>query len=350
MIYTGNYTNGYLYGTLNENKIIVTSEEEDTFLSVVLTVDFNGETWTHPFEVPFFSGSAELYFENYIHSLITQKFNDLDFDTSAIVLHDFDIAAVNVVMTEIRESEELDTETIDFYLMLGNITPVLFTDFASGTKTLLPTAQANYGTPKKILTFSFLSATTPTKIKVNTTEIALTLPATTKTLHTLSIPVSALALTTQSIDLQFIFADESTMDLGSFSIFKVGFEQNLILFQNQFGALSCIEFTGDFEDEDGYKPTEFQRKNGHTSELTTSELSILTSYKINTGYVWHNSQFSAMDALMKSFNMFLKADGLKRIIPNGTQKINKQKTRTTDKNEDFKFKLTKNDNIYNGIF
>lgn len=350
MIYTGNYSNGFLYGTLNNNKIIVTSLEEDTFLSAILSVNFNGETWTHPFEVPFFNGSAELYFENYIHSLMTQKFADLSLNTTTVSTRTFDIATVNMVMTEVRESEELDTRIMDFHLMLGKITPILFSDFAGGTKTLLPTAQANYGTPKHILSFSFLAAGLPHKLVVNSTEIQLGLTDTPKILHSITIPIAALSVSTHSVTLELLFADTTTLSLGEFSIFNQGVDHNIIAFQNQFGGLSCMEFTGEFEDENAYKPNEFQRKNGSTSELTTSELSILTSYKLNTGYVFHNSQFIVMDALMKSFNMFLKADVFKRIIPSGTQKTNPYKTRTTDKNEDFKFKLTRNDNIYNGIF
>ena len=72
MIYTGDYTAANIYGTSNGFKIKATTTDTDTFLSVKLTVNFNGEEWIHTFEVPFFQNKAELYIENYIHSIITQ--------------------------------------------------------------------------------------------------------------------------------------------------------------------------------------------------------------------------------------------------------------------------------------
>ena len=74
MIYQGDYYSDTIYGTSNNNKIRVQTNAEANFLSCELEVLFNDEVWRHTFEIPFFNNEAEFYFENYIHSIITQKF------------------------------------------------------------------------------------------------------------------------------------------------------------------------------------------------------------------------------------------------------------------------------------
>ena len=139
MIYTGDYTAANIYGTSKGFKIKATTTDTDTFLSVKLTVNFNGEEWVHTFEVPFFQNKAELYIENYIHSIITQKFEVPSFFVNDYKINSYDLATVKMELSEMKANVSVSDHVSTFYMVLGNFITVSQSALTNGTKySLLP--------------------------------------------------------------------------------------------------------------------------------------------------------------------------------------------------------------------
>lgn len=355
MIYTGNYNNGVIYGTLNNDKIIATTSQNANFLSCELQVVLGGTTWSHTFDIPFFENKAEFFFDNYIHSIITQKFNKPALDTTAISFSQYNLASVTMTLKEMQQNTVLDTLTRSFFITLGKISPILLSAINTGFVAVLPTKTSQYITQNGVICVSFIANALPTKLNVNNgvtnTVIDLTVTTVTNKLHTICIPVKAInSVMSTHLKLSLNFGNTYVHNLGDFNIIDDDVDHNLVAFQNLFGTLSVFEFLGELKEDWQYSAALSETTTNKNKTLNVSDIERNTTYAIKTGYWMDEARYNLLDALLKSFNIFIVSQELKEIVLSSRTRITPYKSNFYENNETINFKLSSNDNSIYGVF
>ena len=356
MIYTGDYQNDYIYGTLKKHSIVIETEDNATYLSCDLSVLFNGTTWQHVFEIPFYNNMATCYFENYVHSLITQKFGNPDINLNEISINSFQLARVVVNIEEKNELGTINSQILQFYMTLGNFDKVSLDLLEnSNKKTALPISHTSFVSQNGAISFSFLSKTLPTKFRAqdseSTKETVLSFSATILYLHTITIPiVSFIQSNLTEYALSISFLDNTNFSLGTFHIIDNVVDHHQIAYQNQFGSISTIEFFGETIRSEEFNTRVEEFANNNSVVLRESDISESFPFSINTGYIWDSEKHTMLKMLIGSFNKFLIENGqLISISNNGLQKLTPYQTKNYLKEETLKFKLSTNDNSANRL-
>ena len=355
MIYQGYYYSDHIYGTSNNNKVKVQTTAGANFLSCELEVVFNSQEWSHTFEIPFFNNKAEFYFENYIHSIITQKFSIQNIDFDNYKFYDFDLASVSMKLKEMQQNTVLSDLEHNFYMILGKFDALSIDYLNSGVKRILPIVQTHFLTEKGLLSFSFLSTNYPNKLLINNGffESHITLPSlsTLRKLHAITIPIKNIVSSiSTALTLTLKFSNGASFDLGQFNIIDHGIDHNSLVFQNNYGTISTIELTGEFKTAQQYKSDFFNYVNDNHLFLNSTKIDVKKSYALNTGYLLDSNKYEMLYILLKSFNIFLVDSGLKKMILSSSQKLMPYKSNYYLNNETLKFKLSKNDDIHYRIF
>lgn len=355
MIYNGDYYNGKIYTTSSNNKIKVVTEDDANFLSCEITVVLNDLEWSHPFEIPFFNDEAELYFDNYIHSIITQMFNLQTVNLEAITNTAFPLADITLTLKEMNQNTVLSELDYNFSMLLGNLDVLDEADLDNGLVKLLPNHNPLFITDKGVLSYSYLSDTTPTQLIVDDgleiRTINLSLPASNSYLQNLVIPVKLIdSSISKSLTLSLKFSNNTVLVLGDVSVIDKGTDHNIILYQNNNGTLSFIEMTGELKEEEQFQIDVFTNTSQNISSLNISEIKINTSYSLNTGYWLDARKYKMLSALLKSYNIYLGATNAKKIVLSKTQNITPYQTDNYENNETLNFKLAKNDDPIYGTF
>ncbi|WP_299011992.1 hypothetical protein [uncultured Polaribacter sp.] len=350
MNYLGNYEENKLYGTLENNKILVATVNNANFLKVELSVVFDAFNWNHNFEIPFFNNEAELYFENYIHSIITQKLEVSEIDVTDFNFTSFDIAAITCVLKEMENNTELDTKTINFSMVLGDVNFVNFSNVVDAGKYFLPIKQSTSTTLKNLLSFSFYATLFPVKVRLEIngviSEINLPSYTSSKKLHTLFIPVEKIIGTNiDSFTLSLVFSDNSVFTFGKFYVLPPEVDHSLLVYQNSYGTLTSIEFTGAKKSPISFKSKENIFIRNNKTSITTNVIEEKSEIYLDTGYIRDESKYDMIINLLKSFNIY-ELPSLKRLITKTPQKITPLETDNFTQRETLIFKYSENDNIY----
>ncbi|MFV9552101.1 hypothetical protein [Algibacter sp. PT7-4] len=349
MIYTGDYLSNKIYGTENNHSITVKTENNATFLICQLDVLFNGEVWSHPFEIPFFDNIASFYFGNFIHSIITQKFIMPNLDCNTFNYLDFDLAQVTMTLKEMDNETELSSLSHSFFMILGKFQTQDVTAFTPTYNYILENEIPEFVTPNALISCSFLSTNFPLKLLINssetTREINLIQPSTTKLLHTIIIPVKEIvSLTTSALTLSFEFPNNIILNIASINVIDKGIDHNLIAFQNQFGSISVLEFNGELKINNQFKYDDFETRSNNINSINVSEITYNETYTLNTGYWLDVIKYKLLKRTLKSFNIFLFQTTWLKIILSKTTTITPYKTNFYQNNESLIFKLSENDN------
>lgn len=355
MIYKGAYYNLNIYGTTNNNQIVVETEDQATFLSCTLNVTFNNFNWTHTFEIPFFNNTAQFYFENYIHSIITQKFKTPTVNYNEINIHSFDVARIDMTLIEMQNSTILEQQNYSFFMTLGNFDTLDITALAPSYTSVINTPQTQYITDKGVICFSFFASQLPLAVILNTPELQKEIPvvntSTTHFIHTITIPVKTVYnYTSNNINLSLKFNDDVVLNINDFFILKQSIDHNNIAYQNSNGTLSILEFLGELKTENNYKTDVFDFIDNNTFSMNTNKIEIQEIYKINTGYITDPIKYDMLKSVLNSFNIFIMNKVLLKIILNNSQKLMPYKSNYYLNNESLTFKLAQNDNIHYRIF
>jgi len=356
MIYQGDYTDNNIYGTSKNYRISVETENNAAFLACNLQVNFNGQFWEHDFEIPFFNNTAELYFENYIHSIITQNFQLNTLDKENIQFHHFNLAEVSMTLKEMEQNNVLDEIDYSFYMSLGSFNTIAYNDIVNGNKTLLPVKNSLFQTKKGLLSFSFISKTLPNKLIIDNSlelvELDITSTSTTLLIHSIVIPVKLIeGSETNNLNIALKFQDETMIALGDFNLLNRAVDHNTIAYQNEFGTLSILEFTGYRKDHEVIK-TSINNLNAISSNvLFETEIEESNSFTINTGYIIDTLKYGMIRNLIRSYNKYLLEETNIKIVNNGNQKLKPYSSNYYENNESLKFKLAENANdIHYRIF
>jgi len=362
MIYQGDYNNDIIYGSANGHKIKVVTNDNATFLKCTLTVIFNSETWVHEFDPPFFNAVAELYFENYIHSIITQKFKLPTLEKDIPSFYGIDLAAVSMNLKEMEEDTVLDEMNFKFHISLGKQASLPLHHLNNGIIRLLDPENTPFVTEAGILSFSFYSPALPVKLHVDngTTTNIINLPTTFETvkapeyapvLYTLIIPVkNIISPISDELNLRLEFPNRK-LKLGAVTILDDGIDHNLIAFQNQFGTVSIIEFIGEFKDTSQVKSDLSKYIDpDQKMHLKSTNLDVSFPFTLNTGYIYSEEYYLMLWNLITSFNSFLATNDLIQLVLNRSAKITPYKTNFFLNNETIKFKKSEHDNIHYRLF
>jgi len=307
-------------------------------------------------EIPFFDDLAEFYFENYLHSIITQKFNVPLLDLENIKFHEFSLASIAMRLKEMEQTTVLEELERTFFMTLGRFEALPIANLDAGEHKLLPLSNSIFITNKGLLDFSFLSSTLPTELIVNNgiieTQIALPSQTVTDKLHSVTVPVSTIFNgDSTALNLSLKFTDNTILVLGEFHIVDEGLDHNIIVFQNNYGTVSTIELTGELKTDQQYQANIFINSNENRRSLNATEIQTNESYAINTGYWLDENKYTVLSNVLKSFNIYLlQANSLKEIVLNGNQKLMPYKTNYYQNNETLKFKISKNDDSIYGAF
>ena len=111
-----------------------------------------------------------------------------------------------------------------------------------------------------------------------------------------------------------------------------------------------MEQTGQLQTDEQYKESTFKHTNNEKGSLSPTKIEIKKMYVLNTGLILDFTQYEMLKSLLKSFNRYLLEDGVKRIILSSAQRITPFKTDDYLRNENLKFKLSENDDIYYRAF
>ena len=354
MIYNGNYYNDTLYGTSNNQKVLVETTDNAIYLSCELEVIFNGEVWAHVFEIPFFNNMAEFYFENFIHSIITQKFTVDQMDKDNYKFLHFEFASIRMVLKEMIENDILDQQELSFSMTLGSYDAISLSEIEQGNQYLLPISNTSLLTKKGIVSFSFVSQNLPEILivsdGVNESQIGLTPSETSWKLHCLTIPIkNILSEGSDELTLSLKFG-QTIIALGKFIIIGAAIDHTMVTYQNEFGTLSIIEFIGELKQEQNYKFGEFKHRKNNRSILSTTSIEKNKLYMVNTGYILDSLKYEMLSDLLKSFNTYLWDTDLKKMIVARSQRLKPYRSNYYLNNETIKFKLSENDDILHRIF
>lgn len=350
MIYTGDYLDNKIYGTAVNKKIKVTTEDEANFLLCQVSVSYNGLEWTHPFEAPFFSDAAELYFENYIHSIIIQNLKEFTVSKDAISLTSFDIASVQVVLKEMKESDLLEELELNFYMSLGTFEALDYTELENGSRLILPTNNSNFITKNGIVSFSFFTAETPGKVFLksytNTLEFIVDESEANLLLHTVFIPIKlSNALNNKYFTVSLGFGDD-ILKLAEFTINTIGADHATIIYQNDYGTLSALEFTGEISTPEEFKISNDTNSNNGTSTTKTNNIENNSLKYLDTGHILDESKYRMLLELIRSYNIFYLSDKLEKLTLTGDTKITPYVTKRPFSNEILTFKVSENAYIH----
>lgn len=352
MIYQGDYVSNTIYGASNNNRIKVDTVDGATFLSCNLLVDFSDELWEHNFEVPFFNNTAELYFENYIHSIITQKFDLLNVNTVNYEYYHYNLANIVLTVKEMHNNVVLDELEHDFFMILGKFQSMPLADLNTSGMQLLELDNSAFLTKKGVLSFCFLSNTLPEKLIIDNgitqTELNLVVSPYDTLLHVLTIPAVVFeSQQSTAVTLSLKFSSNTIYPLGMFNIIDPGVDHNLIAYQNQFGTISIVELTGERKDDENRKTSIQNYTINAFNRLNETEITESYSIIINSGYVLDSIKYEMLRRLVKSYNKFLVTTGsIDRIVNNGSQRFKPYKTNYYENNENLKFKISQNDDIH----
>jgi|GEM_PF-6521939 len=351
----GDYQNGYLYGTLSDYKIDVRTLGTEKAIWLTLNIQYGDRTWSHTFDVPFFEGNAIMYINNYVHSVITQALVMPTVSLDSIQINSFELAQVTVAISELNYETDTIIATRSFYMMPGEITPIAKSAIDGGARVLLNAHQSEFLDERAVISYTFLSNIMPISIKAThysgDVDKIITEDASDLLLHSISIPFKLLlAANVVNYSLRLYFTGLSFIELGLANLMDEPMEHRLFQYQNQFGTVSFVEFTGEFEEEEQFKSDVQEYIANNISQLQEVAYSESKPLEINTGYIWDINKHHQIRALIRSYQKYLVMDGLIRIVNAGTNKIKPYTSKKRLYNETLKFKIAQNDNFSNRIF
>lgn len=354
MNYLGDYLNNYIYGTLNNHSIRVATVDDAVYLKCDLTLTLGSDTWNHTFKVPFFNDNAELNIEPYVHSFLTQKFSIGAYNPAAINVFGFNFCSVSITIEEWDNTSMLDSISRSFKMILGKFDE-LNSSVLSSQKIQLNAIQSKYHSSKGTLTFSLISPVSPEAVIVTTATGAVEETITSAAYaypYTLTVPLSLfINENTETFSVEVRFPDESTMNLGEFFVMDNVTDHTLVAYQNEFGTLSFLEFSGERTDSQDFNSSLQELNINNSNRLRENSFTESLPIELNTGFIYDQEKHQALRKLITSYNKFiLMNDLLKYLVNDGSNKLQPYKTDTYIKNESLKFKLATNDNPALRIF
>ena len=362
MIYIGDFQNNCIYGTLNNQLIKVKTVDDAVFIKCEVSIECNGEVWSHTFESPFYNSVAELYVSNFVHSFMSQQFQ-LPTSLHEISLIYSALAKVTIEVNEHSSEAVLDSTEFNFFMLAGSIEPIPMLSINENQRVLLPVSQSLVLDKKSTICFSYLSSTPPIELQFFEGDKSgkITLDFNTSELYcqTLIVPVEKIyqagvdshSKGFDSYNLELRFEEGESLSFGELAMSDNYIDFHQVLYQNEFGLVSVADFLGYAERNEEFK-TQIQEFIANRSSML-SEIDKSESYPIelNTGYIWDAKKHEMLKSLIRSFNKyFLLNEDFIPIVNDGVQKIKPYSTNNYQQEETLKFKIASNDHSANRIF
>jgi hypothetical protein len=355
--YIGDYQDDYIYGTFDDKKVLVEIPPNSPLkvCTIQLTVTYNTKVWTHEFEIPFYKLNVEFPISHYVHSIITNAWEEPTVATNGVQLRSYDMAKVRVLVVNPDQGDSRGLEDVEFYMVTGMITPLPITDIEYGSRVLLNAAQTVFASSQAVLTYTFLSNALPGSVQINkpsgSSVINIVSGPNSYYLHTISIPMrNIIAPEVDLYGLKVFFTATSNIDLGNIYLMPTQVDHHLLAYQNIHSTLSVIEMTGSAEFSEQIRTAQDTYVNNNVDLMQETEFSESMPIEFSTGFIHDKAKYSMLRELIKSYHKYL-IDGSKLIplVNNGTQKLSPYTSRERIYAEKIKFKKATNDNFSNRI-
>lgn len=301
-----------LYFSDDMNLIKVSSGRTDTHLQMLVTSNYYSSFFNLIYNVPFFKGVAEKRIGAEARTIIGDQ---LPINIDVIYgLTPYQPVALDFLINEV----DLYTEQVVQSVALSNIKFLQGQKPASNLLSNLP--ETIFLTAQGLLVFSVLSGGLPLgTISISgdaTAEVVSTTP--TADFYTVVVALSQLAnlaagdqLTISALDqaLQVVVIDQQI-------------DHAIVLYQTQWGTFEAFECVGEITKTIKPKQSKYISRINHLQKQTnvlTSE--IVTSYKLNTGYIMTEEIAEFLQHLVASKVITLVIDGEKIAVRSTTSSL-----------------------------
>lgn len=357
MIFHDSYLDDCIQGTLDQRQWEIETQNNAIHIACNITIEYNGVTYSNLFEVPFFNKRAKLSISKYAHSLIVNNFQMPEINKTNIKVQSFDLADVTYEIKEMSGTTVLSTTSGTFHMTLGRIndeTLILSDIEGNNTSVLLDCAQSAFLDNESIAAFTIIAFAPPTELISNDSLLdhskALNTGQDTKYIHTITVPMSEIITNNKNaFSLRLKFSDDSELQLCSINIIDRHIENKMMAFQNTIGGLSIVHFYGEYIKAQRFRTKSDSFTGDFNHENRETMLSNSLPYQLNTGFIWDDTKYDMLNELIDSFHKYLEDGEMVRVINDGNQKLQRERTRTYSKSETLKFKKAKNDNTVYGL-
>ncbi|NKI28275.1 BACON domain-containing protein [Arenibacter sp. 6A1] len=314
-----------LYFTEDENNIALSSKRENTFLSLSLASNFNGNVYTGEFAVPFYQGSGRRRIGQFPSKIISQQnlpgnFNDVSLYIPYLP------AEINMTITE----EDIVSDQVFQVVNSNGIKFIKGNKPATNWLSDMPLNR--HLTKNGILTFGFLAnGQSPTKIEVTgDKEISYLQSSPNNPFYAATLPLAKITslMTGQSLKV-------SVLDIAAnIEIVPEGIDHCMVFWENQWGIWDAFECKGEIIENDSYRAETFDfRKNHNTQETRVLKNTTTADYKIDTGWVYSPEEITGLSKMLGATNIYLQLHGeFIKVVPT-TRKL--QRSRTNDNEPSF---------------
>ena len=326
-----------IYFTRDNNLVKIGSTENDTFLQVEVSSNYNNQFYKATYSAPFNRGEAQ----KRIGALPGKLLEDVPLQNH----NEFQLFvpyALPVLVLTVKEQKLFDDTTVKeisakaLKFVKGHKPPGKF---------ITTTPETIHVSAEGTVAIHFLHKNTANKV-ILTGAISLikTFAAEESEIYSLNIPLPKLG--------NFLPGDQINLSVDGLNqkiiVLPPGTDQTLVWFQNEWGLWDVFEFRGEFREEEGItKAHDDVQKDYEKSEKKSLSSKDETYYTLNTGWVYSNKEIIMLKKLLNALNYFIVREG--KLIPCicVTKKLKTEKTDELLKSHDVKFEKTHDDIVQN---
>lgn len=316
-----------IYFTDENNLIVVTSGKTETHLQIKVSSVYKSQTNELFYNVPFFKTKAQKRIGLEASKIIgSQSLLNID---SVSLFSPYQPLNLNLDINEVSFYNSDITQTIN----LQNIR--FFKGIVPLNNWMSDTSKQVFVSPKAVVRFSFFNDNKSTINKlIITGDKSLEYPFDDSgaMIHTVNVPLDS---------LQLIAGNSIKIKVGTHSLevfIKEPTKDHCMLFwENKWGCWDSFECTGTFKQFAKFKDTSFGfRRDYKHSETKVLNVETKTSYQINTGHLYLESEVETLQKMLEAKNLYLlRNDKLTKVKSTTRKLLVKQTT-----NELKEFKLT----------
>ncbi len=311
-----------LYFTKDDNYIALSSLRENTFLSLSMSSNFNGNIYTGEFAVPFYQGSGRRRVGQFPAKIISEQPLPSSFKDVSLYIP-YLPAEINITFTE----EDIVSDQVFQVVNSNNI------KFIKGSK---PTGQwlsdmpiNRHLTKKGLLTFGFLSnGAYPTKIDVTgDREYTYTLGNPDNPFYAVTLPMERIYY----LKVGHVLKVKVLNIEANIEIVPEGVDHCLVFWENQWGIWDVFECKGEIIVNDGFSTETFEfRKDQNRKDTKVLTNTVSSDYRIDTGWVYSPEEISAISKMLGATNIYLQInDEMIKVVPT-VRKLQRSRTNSNE--------------------
>lgn len=297
-----------LYFADDENYIEVSSLRENTYLSLDLNSNFEGNVYVGNYAIPFNRASGKRRIGAFPKKIISHRALPSNLNVPGLYIP-YLTALINITVKE----EEITSDQISQVVNANNIQFLKGTTPPSVWLSDMPTHR--YLTKKGLLSFGFLSnGLIPSSIEVSgdaSATFGFSNPL--NEFYACHLPMEVIEGLTVGNDLTILVGTHTQ----TVTIVDEGEDHCIILWENQWGIYDSFECTGEIQDTNNYTNASEDFVISHLKK-ETKVLAAETNaaIKINTGWIYSPEEIVGLSKMLKALNVYiLRGDTAIKVKP-----------------------------------